>query len=70
MADNGDFIEYRRLILQGLERANDRLDKMDARLTNIEKDLTMITVKMTMYGAGAGLVGGGIVTAIIKGLVG
>lgn len=64
-SSGNDFREYRRLILDGLERANSRLDRMDEKLAKLDKDLTALTVKMGIYGAFIGAVVGAFVSAFV-----
>ena len=44
--------EYKRLVINELDRANNRLDIMDKRLGRMEKHITVLQTKATTWAAG------------------
>ena len=53
---NGEFKEYRRLILSELERHEDKLDSIELKVNAIQGELTALKVRVSLIGAGAGTV--------------
>jgi sensor domain CHASE-containing protein len=53
--------EYKRLVINELERANHRLDLVDKRLANMEKHITVLQTKAATWAAAvAFLISGGV----------
>tara|TARA_R110000824_G_scaffold227575_3_gene415387 strand:- start:701 stop:934 length:234 start_codon:yes stop_codon:yes gene_type:complete len=53
--------QYKRLVINELERTNNRLDSMDKRLAKIEKNIVVLQTKAAMYAAGiAVIISGGV----------
>ena len=48
--ENG-WTEYKRLVINELERTNSRLDTMDKRLAKIEKHIVVLQTKAAMWAA-------------------
>ena len=44
--------EYKRRVINELERTNHRLDMVDRRLARLEKHITILNTKATMWSAG------------------
>ena len=50
--DTNGWQEYKRLVINELDRANNRLDIMDKRLASHEKNITVLQTKATTWAAG------------------
>lgn len=68
----GGWPEYRRLVMNGLDRIERRLDIHSERLGKIERNITMLNVKSGVWGAIAGAVaaGGAVLIAVATKLIG
>lgn len=49
---NNGWDEYKRLVINELERANQRLDAVDKRLSKIERNIAILQTKAAVYAAG------------------
>ena len=63
--DNG-WTEYKRLVLNELERTNHRLDMVDKRLLKIERHLAIVQTKVATWAAGIALIISGGMSFLIK----
>ena len=50
--DTNGWQEYKRLVINELDRANNRLDIIDKRLARLEKNITVLQTKATTWAAG------------------
>ena len=60
--------EYKRLVINELERTNRRLDIMDKRLSKIERNIVVLQTKAAMWAAGIAIMisgGFGLLTKIL-----
>ena len=64
-AGNG-WDEYKRLVINELERANKRLDMVDKRLSKIERNLTVLQTKAYVASAIIAVVFSGLVTFVFQ----
>jgi hypothetical protein len=67
-ADNNGWTEYKRLVINELERTNRRLDIMDKRLARIERNVVVLQTKAAMWAASIAIVisgGIGLLTKIL-----
>ena len=64
---NGEFKEYRRLILSELERLNKKLEDQASTLVRIEKDITSLQTRAGFAGAVAGAVLAAAVSFVFRG---
>jgi hypothetical protein len=58
--------EYKRLVINELERANHRLDMMDKRLGRMEKHITVLQTKAAAWAAGLAITISGGMTLLFK----
>ena len=58
--------EYKRLVVNELDRTNRRLDMMDKRLGHIDRSITELKTKMYMISGVTALVFSGILSILIK----
>tara|TARA_R100000808_G_C2107285_1_gene122500 strand:+ start:764 stop:1000 length:237 start_codon:yes stop_codon:yes gene_type:complete len=58
--------EYKRLVINELERANHRLDMMDKRLGRMEKHITILQTKAAAWAAGLAITISGGMTLLFK----
>ena len=58
--------EYKRLVINELERANNRLDMMDKRLSRMEKHITILQTKAAVWAAGLAVIISGGMTLLFK----
>jgi len=58
--------EYKRLVINELERANLRLDLVDKRLQNLEKNITVLQTKAATWAASVAILISGGVSLILK----
>ena len=65
MTDN-DWDEYKKLVLQELERNNDRLNNIDLRLRGIEERLTIINTKIYLAAFATSAVITGVIQYIVN----
>ena len=67
-ADTGDngWTEYKRLVLNELERTNHRLDMVDKRLLKIERHLAIVQTKVATWAAGIAIIISGGMSFLIK----
>ena len=65
VGDNG-WAEYKRLVLNELERTNFRLDRVDNRLSKIERHLAIVQTKVATWAAGIALIISGGVSFLIQ----
>jgi len=64
---NGNgWTEYKRLVINELERTNLRLDRMDKRLGRIERNITVLQTKAATWAAGIAIVISGGVSLLLK----
>lgn len=63
--DDGGWHEYRRLVLNELERVDESLKDVNIKLGEIERNLTMLQAKATVWGALGGVVVSIIVSVIV-----
>lgn len=66
--NSNGWTEYKRLVINELERTNSRLDIMDKRLAKIEKNIVVLQTKAAMWAAfiAIGVSGGmGLLTKIL-----
>lgn len=61
---NGDFSEYRRLILDRLDRLDDEVNSISRTVSRIENDLTALKIRAGLWGAIAGALPG-LIAAIV-----
>ena len=60
-AEENGWTEYKRLVINELERTNRRLDVMDKRLAKIENHIAILQTKSAMWAAGIAIaISGGI----------
>lgn len=64
--ENGDFREYRRLIMEQLHTLARRADLIESEITTLRVKQATIMVKVGLIGSGAGLVAGAVVAKIIS----
>ena len=62
-----DWNEYKLLVVQGLQESKEQHAVMLAKLTQIEKDITVLQVKAGIWGTIAGTLGAFIAMIIKKG---
>jgi hypothetical protein len=60
------WVEYKRLVISELERANSRLDTMDRRLGRLEKHITVLQTKAAAWAAGLAVIISGGVSLLLK----
>ncbi len=60
--------QYKRLVINELERTNHRLDMVDKRLSKIEKNIVILQTKAATWAAGIAIVISGGVSLLIKNL--
>ena len=65
MSENG-WDEYKKLVVNELDRANNRLDLLDKRLNSIDKSITELKPKMYMISGVTAMVFSGILTLCLK----
>jgi hypothetical protein len=58
--------QYKRLVINELERTNHRLDMVDKRLSKIEKNIVILQTKAATWAAGIAMVISGGVSLLIK----
>ena len=58
--------EYKRLVINELERANLRLDLVDKRLLNLEKNITVLQTKAATWAASVAIIISGGVSLLLK----
>lgn len=58
--------EYKRLVVNELDRANNRLDLLDKRLSNIDRSITELKTKMYMISGVTAMFFSGILTLLLK----
>tara|TARA_Y100001938_G_scaffold149639_1_gene237166 strand:- start:10527 stop:10763 length:237 start_codon:yes stop_codon:yes gene_type:complete len=58
--------EYKRLVINELERANLRLDLVDKRLQNLEKNITVLQTKAATWAASVAIIISGGVSLLLK----
>jgi len=58
--------EYKRLVINELERANHRLDMMDKRLGRMEKHITVLQTKAAAWAAGLAITISGGMSLLLK----
>ena len=46
MTEENGWKEYKQFVIQELKRSNDRLEKIEGRLINIEKEMVVLKTKM------------------------
>lgn len=61
---NGDFSEYRRLILDRLDRLEDEVQGVSRTVARIENDLTALKIRAGLWGAIAGALPG-LIAAVV-----
>ena len=65
--DKGNgWTEYKRLVINELERTNLRLDRMDKRLGRIERNITILQTKAATWAASIAIIISGGVNLLIK----
>ena len=64
-SDNG-WTEYKRLVINELERTNRRLEMVDKRLATIEKNIVILQTNAAMWSAGIALVISGSMGFLLK----
>ena len=58
--------EYKRLVINELDRANNRLDIMDKRLGRMEKHITVLQTKAAAWAAGLAITISGGMSLLLK----
>lgn len=58
--------EYKRLVINELERANRRLDMMDKRLSRMERNITVLQTKAAAWAAGLAVTISGGMTLLFR----
>ena len=58
--------EYKRLVINELERTNHRLDMVDKRLAKIERNIVILQTKAATWAAGIAIVISGSIALITK----
>ena len=58
--------EYKRLVVNELDRANNRLDLLDKRLNHIDRSITELKTKMYMISGVTAMVFSGILSVLLK----
>tara|TARA_R100000655_G_scaffold86641_1_gene126725 strand:- start:308 stop:544 length:237 start_codon:yes stop_codon:yes gene_type:complete len=58
--------EYKRLVVNELDRTNNRLDMMDKRLGHIDRSITELKTKMYMISGVTAMVFSGILSLLLK----
>lgn len=58
--------EYKRLVINELERTNSRLDAVDRRLAKIERNIVVLQTKAATWAAGIAIVISGGVSLLLK----
>ncbi len=66
MNNTNGWDEYKLLVISELERANQRLDAVDKRLTKIEKNIAILQTKAATYSAGIAIIVSGGVSLLLK----
>ena len=64
------FVEHRLLILENLKDAKEERAEIRTQLRAIEKEVTTMKVKVTIYAGAAGVVAGAIVSGVVGLLMG
>ena len=64
-SENG-WAEYKRLVINELERTNNRLDLMDKRLAKIERNIAILQTKAATWAAGIAIIVSGGVSLLVK----
>ena len=64
--DGNGWTEYKRLVINELERTNLRLDRMDKRLGRIERNITILQTKAATWAASIAIIISGGVSLLIK----
>jgi hypothetical protein len=67
--DGGGWDEYRRLILAALERLEAAIKELDAKMDLAHTDITMLKVKASLWGAGAGAIASALISALVSRLL-
>ena len=65
-SDGNGWTEYKRLVINELERTNKRLDIMDKRLSKIERNIVILQTKAATWAAGIAIVISGGVSLLLK----
>jgi hypothetical protein len=65
MIEENGWKEYKEFVIQELKRSNDRLEKIDDRLINIERELAVLKTKMYIGSAFIAVVFSGIITLMV-----
>lgn len=64
LSKNATWSEYRRLILQELENLNERVHSLESKLHGQDLSINTLNVKLSMYAAIGGFIGGLIPTVL------
>ena len=65
MIEENGWKEYKEFVIQELKRSNDRLEKIEDRLINIEREMAVLKTKMYIGSAFIAVVFSGIITLMI-----
>ena len=66
MGSSNGWDEYKRLVLNELERTNSRLDGMDKRLQRIEKNIAILQTKAYMAASAIAIVLSGSISLLFR----
>ena len=58
--------EYKRLVVNELDRANNRLDLLDKRLNHIDRSITELKTKMYVISGATAMIFSGILSLLLK----
>ncbi len=70
MPENGGWSEYKRLIVAEIARHDKWLRSLETRTADTRTELRVLQARAAMWGAGAGLVVGGIAALVVRALTG
>ena len=63
---NGEYLRDQRMVLDTLQRHETKLDTIDDNINRLRNDVTILKVKAGVWGAFAGVLGGGIVGIVVN----
>ena len=64
--DSNGWDQYKRLVIHELENTNSRLDRMDSRLSRIERHISILQTKAATWAAGIAIIISGGVSLLIQ----
>lgn len=68
--NNGEWAENRKMVLYRLQNIDERLLALLNRVESLDRHLTSLSVRASLWGGLAGLIGAAGVTAVVRRLIG